>query len=104
MPIDPDFAKKLTKHGQHGGHDVWGEVKPPEKLGIHGTNVAVDHEVCNGDSVCVAVCPVSVFEMIDIPSHPLSDKESDPVREADCINCMACEIQCPTQAIKITPK
>ncbi|MEM3607658.1 MAG: 4Fe-4S binding protein, partial [Candidatus Bathyarchaeia archaeon] len=24
-------------------------------------------------------------------------------RESECIQCMACEIQCPTQAIKITP-
>ena len=104
MPIDPDFAKKLTKHGQHGDHDVWGEVKPPEKLGIHGTNVAVDHEVCTGDSICVGVCPVNVFEMIDSPNHPASSSKADPVREADCINCMACETQCPSQAIKITPK
>ena len=40
IPIDPGFAKKLSKHG----HDVSGEVEPPEKLGIHGANVAVDHE------------------------------------------------------------
>jgi NAD-dependent dihydropyrimidine dehydrogenase PreA subunit len=25
------------------------------------------------------------------------------VRQADCIQCLACETQCPTQAIKITP-
>ena len=43
MPIDPEFSKKLNKNDQHNGHDVWGEVKPPEKLGVHGTNVAVDH-------------------------------------------------------------
>ena len=104
MPIDPEFMKKQKKSGEHAGHAVWGEVKPPERLGIHGTNVAVDHDICNGDSVCVSVCPVSVFEMIDTPGHPASDKKSDPVREPDCINCMACETQCPTQAIKITPK
>ncbi len=104
MSIDPNFAKKLKKHSQHGGHDVWGEVKPPEKLGIHGTNVAVDHDVCNGDSVCMSVCPVNVFEMIDAPGNPTSNKKSDPVREPDCIACMACESQCPTKAIKITPK
>jgi len=102
MPIDPDFVKKLKKHGQHGGHDVWGEVDPPEKLGIHGTNVAVDHDLCDGEATCVGACPVNVFEMIDSPGHPRSAKKSDPVRESDCIFCMACEISCPPKAIKIT--
>ena len=27
----------------------------------------------------------------------------DPVRESECIFCMACESVCPTRAIKITP-
>ncbi|HEV8595329.1 MAG TPA: 4Fe-4S binding protein, partial [Thermoplasmata archaeon] len=27
----------------------------------------------------------------------------DPIRESDCIDCMACETACPTLAIKITP-
>ena len=102
MPIDPDFMKKLKKQGQHNGHEVWGKVKPPKKLGIHGTNVTVDHEVCDGDAICVQVCPVNVYEMIDSPGHPKSDKKSDPVRESDCIFCMACEISCPPKAIKIT--
>ena len=104
MSIDPDFMKKLEKHGQHNGHDVWGIVEPPKKLGIHGTNVAVDHELCTGDAVCVSVCPVSVFEMVDSPGHPASDTKSDPVRESDCVFCLACEASCPAKAIKITPK
>ena len=104
MPIDPDFIKKLKKHGKHNDHDVWGEVQPPEKLGIHGTNVAVDHELCTGDAICVDVCPVNVFDMIDSPGHPTSATKSDPVREPDCIFCMACETACPPKAIKITPK
>jgi NAD-dependent dihydropyrimidine dehydrogenase PreA subunit len=45
---------------------------------------------------------VNVFEMIDSPEHPTSAKKSDPVRENDCIDCMACEVQCPVQAIKIS--
>ena len=94
--------KKLKKQGQHNGHEVRGKVKPPKKLGIHGTNVAVDHEVCDGDAIYVQVCPVNVYEMIDSPGHPKSDKKSDPVRESDCIFCMACEISCPPKAIKIT--
>ena len=104
MPIDPDFMNKLQKHGDHNEHTVWGEVKPPKQLWIHGTDVAVDHDLCDGDGVCVDVCPVNVFEMIDTPGHPLSEKKSDPIRESKCIFCLACEVQCPTEAIKVTPK
>lgn len=101
MPIDPDFMKKPVVN-DHAGHEVRGEVNPPEKLGIHGTKVAVDQDCCNGDEICVSVCPVNVFEMIDSSGHPTSEKKSDPVNEAECIFCRACEVQCPTQAIKIT--
>jgi len=103
LPIDPDFQKKRKIVGQHNGHNVWGPVEPPTKLGIHGTNVAVDWEVCTGDGICIEVCPVSVFDWADSPGHPTSEKKSDPAREKDCIQCLACETQCPTQAIKITP-
>jgi NAD-dependent dihydropyrimidine dehydrogenase PreA subunit len=101
MPIDPDFHEKPIV-GTHKGHNVRGEVAPPTKLGIHGTQVAVDHDICNGDAICVSVCPVSVFQMIDTPKHPVSEQKSDPVNEAECIFCRACETNCPTQAIKIT--
>lgn len=43
--------------GVHAGHSVRGEVSPPTKLGIHGTQAAVDQDLCNGDAVCVSVCP-----------------------------------------------
>jgi len=103
MPIAPDFMKK-PKSSTHKGHDVRGVVDPPEMLGIHGTQVAVDQDLCNGDAICESVCPVSVFEMIDTPGNPVSEQKSDPVNEAECIFCRACEVNCPTQAIKITEK
>ncbi|MEM0481735.1 MAG: 4Fe-4S binding protein [Nitrososphaerota archaeon] len=130
-PIDPDFSKKFPKTGEHHGHAVWaegverpdGEGKPyPTRLGIHGTAVAVDFDCCIADGACMDVCPVNVFEWFLNPGYsgtgkdrvidPDKDKElwekyrtdkSDPVRESDCIFCMACESACPVQAIKITP-
>jgi len=102
MPIDPDFQKKLKPSGDHNGHKVWGETAPPTKLGIHGTKVAVDWDLCNGDKICIDVCPTNVFELLDTPGHPTSEKKSDPIREGDCIFCRACEVQCPAQAILIT--
>lgn len=101
MPIDPDFKDKLKVTGEHSGHKVWGEVKPPERLGIHGSIVCVDWDLCSADGICLEVCPVSLFEWTDSPGHPKSEKKSDPAREKDCIQCMACESQCPEQAIKI---
>ncbi len=101
MPIDPDFKSKLKVTGEHSGHKVWGDVNPPEKLGIHGSNVCVNWNLCTGEGTCLEVCPVSLFEWSDTPGHPMSDKKADPARENDCIQCMACESQCPEQAIKI---
>jgi NAD-dependent dihydropyrimidine dehydrogenase PreA subunit len=130
-PIDPDFKSKLQKTGTHHSHDVWGEGvqrldaegKPyPTKLGIHGSVVAVDWDSCVADGACMDVCPVNVFEWALNPGQsgsgkdrvidPEKDKElwekyrtdkSDPVRESDCIFCMACESACPVLAIKIFP-
>jgi NAD-dependent dihydropyrimidine dehydrogenase PreA subunit len=65
------------------------------------------------------VCPVFVFEWQLNPGQAGTGKDkiveqgsedwnmyrsdkSDPVRETDCIFCMACETSCPTLCIKIT--
>jgi intein/homing endonuclease len=72
---------------------------------------------CIADGICISVCPVNVFDKMDIPAEQekidkqlpndsgktLLDRwKADPTRERDCIFCRACEIQCPVQAIKIT--
>ncbi|MBI4257675.1 MAG: ferredoxin family protein [Thaumarchaeota archaeon] len=129
-PIDGEFLNKADEFpvtGEHNGHKVRaegmekldGDGKPyPTKNGIHGTAVAVDFEACIADGVCMDVCPVNVFEWQLNPGSsgsgkdkwPLEGEEhekyrtdkSEPIREADCIFCMACETACPTQAIKIT--
>ncbi len=103
MPIDPDFKSKRQVVGEENGVKIWGPINPPTVLGIRGDTVAVDWDLCNGDEICVDTCPVSVFEMVDTPGHPKSEKKSNPVRQQDCIFCMACEAQCPEQAIKVFP-
>jgi len=55
--------------------------------------VKVDLEKCDGDAVCVSICPTSVFE--------LKNDKSVVVREQDCILCMACVAQCAKQAIEV---
>ena len=62
--------------------------------------VKVDWEKCNGDGVCVEVCPVEVFELQNVADFPDTEK-SVPVREEECILCMACVASCPTEAITV---
>ena len=130
MPIDPDFPRKYRIIGRHSHTDgkqyhlVWGPGKENGEsstdtqvqdayrkrgeryvpLGMHGTTVAVDWDSCIGDGVCIDVCPVSLYDWADSPGHPLSERKADPAREKDCIQCLACEMQCPAAAIKITPQ
>lgn len=63
-------------------------------------DVKVDWKKCNGDGVCVDVCPVEVFELQDLPEYPDSQK-SVPVNKDECIQCMACVASCPTEAITV---
>lgn len=92
-------------------------------VGISGTMVAVDWDSCIADGACIEACPVQVFQWYrtekDIPNskainetfagsgstvkderRDLTDK-ADPIREHDCIWCMACVSVCPPQAIKV---
>ena len=130
-PIDVDFLNKPEEYpitGEHENHKVRaegkarpdGEGKPyPTTLGIHGSSVGVDWETCIADGACMDVCPVSVFEWFLNKGKlgtgndmPIADKpelyakyrtdKCDPIREADCIFCHACETACPTSSIKIT--
>ena len=92
-------------------------------LGVSGTMVAVDWDSCVADGACIEACPVQVFQWYrtehDVPAKEASNLEwegtgssekeerkdytdkADPIREHDCIWCMACVSVCPPQAIKV---
>ena len=55
MPINPNFEKDYEIITNHNGHSVWREYNPPKKLGIHGTIVAVDLDLCYGCLKCIEV-------------------------------------------------
>ena len=49
--------------------------------------------LCSGCGMCTAVCPHGVFRQLD---HVASVARPD-----DCIECGACELNCPTGAISV---
>jgi len=67
---------------------------------IEMPKVKVGWSKCNGDGVCVDICPVEVFELQDLPEYSDTQK-SVPVQEDECIVCMACVTSCPTEAITV---
>lgn len=103
-PIDPGFKSKRQQAGTFQGIKVWGPLDAPGQLGIWGTEVCVDFDICVADGACIEACPVNVYEWLDTPGHPASEKKPFMIREKDCIFCMACENVCPPLAIKIFQK
>jgi NAD-dependent dihydropyrimidine dehydrogenase PreA subunit len=98
-------------------------AEPLVPLGVHGTFVAVDWDSCIVDGGCIDICPVQVYQWYrtenDVPAVEMANgtsvgsgsvvkegrkdftDKSEPVREHDCIWCMACVTVCPVQAIKV---
>ena len=118
---DGSQAETLKDSDVVAAYAARGEEQVP--LGVSGTMVAVDWDSCIADGACIEACPVQVFQWYrtekDIPAKDvvgqtfngtgsnvkderkdLTDK-ADPIREHDCIWCMACVSVCPPQAIKV---
>jgi len=56
----------------------------------------IDYKKCDacrkkGTPECIDVCPVQVFEK--------NNSRVEVKRPIECIDCKACEVQCPKQAI-----
>jgi NAD-dependent dihydropyrimidine dehydrogenase PreA subunit len=114
---DPSFPREWPVKEQHIEHKVHWKQGDSKEYGVHGTEVGVDFDICIADGICITVCPVNVFDRMELEGEaakmekgitndsgkaPLATWKADPAREKDCIFCRACEIQCPVQAIKIT--
>ena len=56
--------------------------------------VAVGKNKCDGCGTCSNVCPQSVFK--------LDGDKAEPANMTECINCLTCVENCPTQAITVT--
>ncbi|UCF58930.1 MAG: 4Fe-4S binding protein [Candidatus Bathyarchaeota archaeon] len=101
MPIDPNFQKNRKKVGKEEGLTIWGPMDPPQKLGIRGSNVAVDWDICTGCGICLSVCPAQLYDWKETAGHPSSEKKSFPAREPECACCYECEAKCSVQAIRV---
>ncbi len=114
---DASFPNQWPTKETHIQHKVLYKNGVSKEYGVHGSNVGVDFDICIADGICITVCPVNVFDRMELPGEqekmdkgvtndsgkaPLANWKADPAREQDCIFCRACEIQCPVQAIKIT--
>ena len=104
-PIDPEFKSKLKPSKPYvteEGYEIktWG-YKNETDMGVYGSKVGVSMSACIADGACADACPVSVFDWLSTPNHPTSTKKIIPRFEDQCITCLACEIVCPTDAIKI---
>ena len=97
MPIDRNFRKTWTRINNHEGHPIRLSPKDTENE-IHGEIVGVDFSLCFGCKKCITVCQTQVFVpwTTDRNQHVV-----DPLNDADCIRCLACEIVCPVEAICI---
>ncbi|RZD34441.1 MAG: hypothetical protein CXT75_09750 [Methanobacteriota archaeon] len=110
--IDKNFMTTYAKVATHDGDDepiqIWAKDEKSyggvgtDKLGIWGSVVAVDFDICVADGACIEACPVDVYDWLDTPNHPASDKKAIMSREPDCIICRACEEVCPVVAVLIT--
>ena len=80
-PIDPKFKEKRQVVGTYQGIKVWGPIDPPGQLGIWGQEVCIDFDICVADGACIEACPVNVYEWLETPGHPASDKKAFMIRE-----------------------
>ena len=55
---------------------------------------AIDQKTCNGDGICVEVCPMGVFELVDKKARVIES------RTEECIACGQCVAVCPSDAIR----
>lgn len=62
-------------------------------------DVQVDLEKCEGAGVCVEVCPVQVYDLVEIGG----EKKAQATRADECIMCMSCVNGCPAGAIVVEP-
>ena len=57
----------------------------------------IDYSLCNGCEICVDICPMDVLRMDEDTKKPFIKYLRD------CQSCFLCEVDCPLEAIYVTP-
>ncbi len=57
--------------------------------------IELNKELCVGCSMCTTVCPHGVFRV--------NEKKAEFVDRDGCMECGACAMNCPVEAILLTP-
>ncbi|TMI25857.1 hypothetical protein E6H30_04755, partial [Candidatus Bathyarchaeota archaeon] len=101
---DASFPNQWPTKETHIQHKVLYKNGVSKEYGVHGSNVGVDFDICIADGICITVCPVNVFDRMELPGEqekmdkgvtndsgkaPLANWKADPAREQDCIFCRA---------------
>jgi len=55
----------------------------------------VDSDLCTGCGTCIETCPVDVYKIDE------SKGKIKIIAINECIDCKACEVQCPEECIEI---
>ena len=58
----------------------------------------IDIELCNGCGTCINSCMMDVIRMDEATEKAVIKYKKD------CMACRSCELDCPTQAICVTPE
>lgn len=57
----------------------------------------IDYDKCTGCGHCYDICPMDVYRIDEETQKPY-------VRYlADCMSCFLCELECPGEALYVTP-
>ncbi len=62
--------------------------------------VIVDLDACEGAAVCADICPMNVYDIVEMQEYN-NERKAQPTRMEDCILCLACVSSCPAQAITV---
>ena len=57
--------------------------------------IEINFDNCTGCGSCIDACPVEVFELDEKIS------KTKIVALAECLDCKACEVQCPEECIEV---
>ena len=58
----------------------------------------IDYHLCSGCGICVDNCPMDVIRMDEKTRKPFIKYIGD------CQSCFLCELDCPEEAIYVTPE